>query len=87
MTGRNDTGHWCDNYVTAVKKQVMKEKNSDRQQVENNPKDRNFDQEQVSGKSRSTAGREHREEQAQDDYNAQDRNFDHKEVAGDKDKE
>ncbi|WP_276135147.1 hypothetical protein [Polluticoccus soli] len=47
-----------------------------------NPKDRNFDQEKESGKSKSTDGKEQQEEKVQDDYNAQDRNFDQGEVSG-----
>jgi hypothetical protein len=54
---------------------------------QSNPKDRNFGQEQVSGTSKSTTGREQREEEAQDDYNAADRNFDHGSVSGDKDED
>ncbi len=50
--------------------------NKREQEGSNNPKDRNFDQEHVSGKSESTSGKRHEEQPAQDGYNAQDRNFD-----------
>lgn len=54
----------------------------DNTESRNNPKDRNFDQEEVGGESKSTTGKKQKEEKEQDDYNAQDRNFDHGEVSG-----